>query len=102
MKHETYDRHGNILSIEDVYPPVSVESVKEEAQRRIYELYPAWRQDNRIREGGDRFRAMSAYIDGVRAASDLLEASLPRDFTEDKYWPNMEVARAADQDKKAK
>jgi hypothetical protein len=93
---------GRLVSEESVYPPVSVEAVKEEAQRRIYEVYPAWRQDNRIREGGDRFKVMSAYIDGVRAASDVLEASLPHDFTEDKYWPSMEEARAADQDKKAK
>lgn len=67
--------------------PILPEHVKAEASRRIEAHYPVWRQINMLREGGSA--AMEAYIDGVRAASNALEAMrpIPPDFAHDRHWP---------------
>lgn len=63
------------------------EQVRAEAERRILERYPIWKQMNLIRVGD---AAMGAYIDAVRAASNELEAAdpIPADFRDDRHWPN--------------
>lgn len=67
--------------------PVLVEHVKAEAARRIDTRYPLWRQLNIQRAGGSA--AMDAFIDGVRLASDALEAMspIPPDYQQDYHWP---------------
>jgi hypothetical protein len=60
--------------------------VKAEAQRRIEAKYPLWRQMNVLAEGGSA--EMSAWIAGVRAASNRIEAMtpIPPDFQQDHHW----------------
>lgn len=67
--------------------PVLPDHIKAEAARRIDARFPIWRQLNAMREGGDP--VMTAYIDGVRAASNALETKtpIPPDYQDDRYWP---------------
>lgn len=67
-------------------PPTTAADIKNEAARRINAAYPAWKQMNVMREGGEALVAMSAFIDVVRAASNALEQSLPADFADDRHW----------------
>ncbi|SDG34355.1 hypothetical protein [Pelagibacterium luteolum] len=71
-----------------VPPAPAVAEVKAEANRRITYAYPLWRQINIIRDGGDGLADMSAFIDGLRAKSNKIEAMkpIPPDFRDDKYW----------------
>jgi hypothetical protein len=92
-----------------VGPVVLAEDVKAEAQRRIYEHYPEWRQLNMTargielqdiwREAGQWTEQESAdakacrqaweWIKSVRAASDALEAlsPIPTGYRNDENWP---------------
>jgi len=83
-----------------------VKLVKEEARKRILALYPEWKQANmtaRAVELLDIFRlngewtleetaeyeaikAAWAQIKAIRAASDAVEAELPRDYDAGRHW----------------
>lgn len=89
-------------------PEPTVEEVKAEANRRIIELCPEWKQRNYIatdltftkitQAGGtltaEQEAARSAMesvwttIQGIRAKSDEIEAMspIPQDYTNDTYW----------------
>lgn len=60
--------------------------VKAEAQRRIEERYPLWKQMNALAAGGDPI--MDAYILQIRASSNALESMtpIPADYVKDHYW----------------
>lgn len=64
-------------------------SVKAEAERRILERWPVFRQLNIIRKGGKPMEDMGVWIDAVRDAADALIAinPIPLDYTDDKRWP---------------
>jgi len=66
----------------------TAENVRIEAARRILAEYPEWKQLNLIRKGGATLTAMSDRIDAIRAASNLMEASPPSDYTDDVNWPS--------------
>lgn len=90
-------------------PVVSAADVKIEAQRRIYETFPQWKQANLTARGvelQDAWRENGAWtqqeaadaamcrtawdwIRSVRLASDALEAGspIPRDYRDDACWP---------------
>lgn len=71
-------------------PTVYDWQVREEAARRINSRYPVWKQMNILRVGTpDEVRAMGAYIDAVRAASNAL-APPPNDYADDKHWPSLD------------
>lgn len=64
--------------------------VKQEAQRRIEEAYPLWRQVNIMRDGDTaQIEAMGKGIDAIRAASNKIEEMqpIPHDYQAAKYWP---------------
>jgi hypothetical protein len=65
---------------------VTPSHVKAEAQRRIEERYPLWRQMNILAEGGSP--EMTLWIAGVRTASNRIEAMtpIPADYEDPKYW----------------
>lgn len=88
------------------YPPPTVTDVKQEAQRRIYELYPQWKQANMIARAVELLQvgqanwspeeqaeaaalnAAWAWIKAVRAKSNEIELlnPLPEDVTHDSWW----------------
>lgn len=70
-----------------VNPPATAEQVRGEAYRRITSVYPEWDQINRNRTGNGATE-MNAWIDSVRAASNVLEVSLPSDYQNDSHWPS--------------
>jgi hypothetical protein len=92
-----------------VGPVVTPQDVKAEAQRRIYERYPEWKQANLLARGvelQDAWRVNGEWtaeeaadaqtcrdawdwIKSVRDASDAIEATapIPRDYRSDQYWP---------------
>jgi len=67
---------------------VTPELVKAEAAKRIESQFPLWKQLNVVRAGGAELVAMSAVIDGIRAASDALEvmSPIPSDYTSNNWW----------------
>lgn len=65
----------------------TADDVRAEANRRIVAVYPLWEQINRNRTG-DGAVAMNAWIDSVRAASNLMEANPPLDYADDQHWPS--------------
>ena len=70
-------------------PAVSPAAVKAEAQRRILEAVPEWRQRNALAAGQAEAAAAWAPINAIRAASDALEAMdpIPADYAADHHWP---------------
>jgi hypothetical protein len=60
--------------------------VKAEAQRRIEGRYPVWKQMNALAAGGDP--EMTAFINGIRTASNALEAMtpIPPNYADDRHW----------------
>lgn len=96
-------------------PPVTIEDVRAEAQRRIIVLTGTTNIINcLIKQHNAQMRAteltlikatgglwtesqaaeaaalqsMADAIRAIRAASNILEVSLPKDFADNKYWPN--------------
>lgn len=87
-------------------PAPSADDVRAEAARRILSRYPLWKQQNLmsrrvqllIKPDGDRTpedraeaRAIDAaleWIDRMRSASDVMEASPPIDFEAAARWPS--------------
>lgn len=67
---------------------IAAADVKTEAERRITVRYPLWKQLNIIRAGGDEVTKMAAFIDGIRAASNLLERNkrIPVNYRDDEHW----------------
>ena len=67
---------------------VTPDHVRQEAERRITEAFPLWRQMNIIREGGEAAAAMATFIDGIRARSNATEARkrIPADYRDDSHW----------------
>jgi len=67
----------------------TVWAIKLEAQRRIEDRFPIWRQINLQRESPVEWVAATSYIDAVRSASNAIEAMspIPQDFASDVYWP---------------
>jgi len=83
----------------------SIARIREEAARRIAERYPDWKQRNMLARAFDLLRlgerqwsdeqraeieandAAWAAIRKIRAASDVLEQTLPDDPGEDRHWP---------------
>jgi len=80
--------------------------IKDEARRRILADYPDWKQANMTARGvellqikmarawdaqeqaeADALSAALARIKCIRAASNVLEASMPDDFAADAHWP---------------
>lgn len=92
-----------------VGPVVLPADVKAEAQRRIYERYPEWRQANLLARGvelqdawrlngawtaqeaadAQACRDAWAWINAVRDASNTLEGMMPvpRAYRDEAYWP---------------
>jgi len=88
--------------------PPSAMDIKAEARRRILNAYPEWMQANMTARGvelqdiwrrngqwtaeeqgeADALAAAWAWIKGIRAKSDALEAMspIPTDYTADQYW----------------
>jgi hypothetical protein len=68
---------------------VKADDLKAEAARRIEARYPLWKQVNIISEGGAAHAEMRTFIDGVRSASDRIEArgTIRADFRDDTHWP---------------
>lgn len=75
----------------EIGPPApSAAQVRDEAARRINSRYPSWRQLNIMRSGTPgEVGTMGAYIDAVRAASNLLDPP-PHDYADDKHWPSLD------------
>ncbi len=68
---------------------VTSSDVKAEAERRITERFPLWRQMNILRDGDAAQAAqMADVIDTIRADSNRIEAlrRIPADFRNDKHW----------------
>lgn len=70
-----------------------IEDIKAEAQRRIITITGGSdlqssmiRQMNWMMEGGTKWLEISNAIKVIRERSNLLEASLPVDYTDDKHW----------------
>lgn len=96
-------------AIDAIIPKATVLQVKTEAGRRILEQYPDWKQRNmnkratellqiKIDNGSwtieeqseaDALKAVSDWVDSVRAASDTIEADPPDlpDLQTDNRWP---------------
>ena len=88
-------------------PPVSIFEVKAEAQNRIYNILPEWKQRNLTARAAelaikgqanwtpeeqaeyDAGQALWDQIKAIRAASDALELMnpIPDNYTDDSYWP---------------
>lgn len=101
----TYD--GSSFAV-PVLPTPSTGDIKREAMRRILGKYSDWKQRNMTTRGVElqdlwrqngswtsgqtsedtALKAAWAWIDSVRAASDTLESSLPRDYQDDSHWPS--------------
>lgn len=81
-------RNGH-LKPKAIRPAVTTSDVKAEAERRITERFPLWRQMNILRDG-DAVQAaqMAEVIDTIRADSNRIEAlrRIPADFRHDKHW----------------
>jgi len=103
----TQDQQGNwVIGWTVVNIPATVEMVKEEAQRRIYEILPDWKQRNLTARAAELAikgvqnwsleeqaevaagQALWDQIKVIRAKSDELEAMdpIPVDYIDDKYW----------------
>lgn len=87
--------------------PDQIMAVKAEAQRRIYAIYPQWKQANMtaravelVRKGETNWTAEEqseaaaldaawAWIKSVRVASGAIEEmnQIPADYAADGYWP---------------
>jgi hypothetical protein len=67
---------------------VTADMVKAEAERRIVDRYPIWRQINIMDEGGDVRAQMRSFISQVRTASNRIEAMkpIPPDYAADQHW----------------
>jgi hypothetical protein len=88
-------------------PPVSIFEVKAEAQHRIYNILPEWKQRNLTARAAelaikgqanwtpeeqaeyDAGQLLWDQIKAIRAASDALELMnpIPDNYTDDSYWP---------------
>lgn len=93
------------ISSYNPYTP-TIEEIKAEAERRILELFPEWKQRNMIARGVELVRigesnwneqeqleaanlqAAWDWIKAVRETSNELEVTLPIDYTDDKWWPS--------------
>ena len=115
--HKVVIEKGEIVGLESSPQPLrppKIEQVKEEAQRRILARFPDWKQRNMLARATELQEnrigrlltteedaeitdlwAAWAWIKSVRAASDVLEATLPTDFRDDKNWPTPLPARTA-------
>lgn len=106
----SWSQTWNVLdkTLEEIsqYDAEIVAAVKEEAQRRILEILPEWKQRNLTARAAElaikgvsnwtpeeqaEYEAGQAIwnqIKAVRAASDALEAQspIPENFTDDNYW----------------
>ena len=91
-----------------VLPTPSSGNIKQEASQRIIEKYPDWKQRNMTTRGVElqelwrqngtwtsgetsentALKTSWAWINSVRAASDTLESSLPKDYQDDSHWPS--------------
>ena len=91
-----------------VLPIPTAGDVKIEARFRILQKYPDWKQSNMNNRGVElqnlwrqngswtsaetseetSLRAAWTWIDSVRAASNTLESSLPRNYQDDSNWPS--------------
>lgn len=103
----TQDTDGNWVlnwTVEDI--PATVEMIKQEAQRRIYNILPEWKQRNLTARAAelalkgvanltleeqaevDAGQALWDQIKTIRTRSDELEAQdpIPVDYKDDKYW----------------
>ena len=96
---------GETITVEERV--ITVQEVKAEAQRRIYEILPDWKQRNLTARAAELAlkgagswtpdeqaevaagQALWDKIKAVRAASDVIEAMdpIPLDYTDDSYWP---------------
>lgn len=107
----TWGRGWNVvaLSAEEaaVCRAIRQSEIKAHAKQLIENIYPDWKQRNinaqatallnaRLTNGSwtDEEQAMAtaleevwAWVKAVRAASDVLEVSVPDDFTDAKHWP---------------
>jgi hypothetical protein len=108
VKPEQLTRRGIVkTAIPDPEPvPPSVDQVKGEAQRRIYEVYPQWKQANMtaravelVRKGEANWTAQEqaesqaldaawVWVKSIREKSNTLESMkpIPTDYTNDSYW----------------
>ena len=104
----TYANNYNLDGTIAPDPEPTVEEIKAEANRRIIELCPEWKQRNYIatdltftkiiQDGGTLtseqeaertvMEAIWTTIQGIRSKSDEIEAMspIPYDFTDDSYW----------------
>ena len=101
------DSETGEYSLPDPIAP-TVEQVKAETQRRILDFCPDWKQRNltalsvRLNRKSlvvppvitpteqdqlDFADAVFDHIDAIRTASDVLEGTLPVDYTDDSHWP---------------
>ncbi len=77
------------------YTPPELKIVVEKEHVRNYcgividRRYPVWKQMNIIREGGKALAEMSNWIDGMRDASNAIEAMdpIPIEFHKLPHWP---------------
>ena len=84
---------GNTPESADL-PTITTDMVKEEAQRRILAVYPDWKQLNYLRQQGNNptqedlnvINLAWAYIDNIRAKSNILEGTLPQDYQDNTHW----------------
>ncbi len=83
----------------------TVDMIKAEAERKILAIIPEWKQRNliaqavRLAKKGEANwtpeelaawnagEAIWAQVEGIRAASDLIEVDLPVDYLTDPRWP---------------
>lgn len=86
-------------------PPITADAVRAEAGRRIYAVYPQWKQANMTARGVELLRtgeanwtaeetaeaaaldAAWAWIKTVRAHSNAMESDPPADYADDSNWP---------------
>lgn len=67
---------------------VTLQMVKNEAERRILLKWPIWRQLNAMRDGAEVMAVMARDIDAIRTASNRIEAlsPIPADYRHDRHW----------------
>jgi hypothetical protein len=61
--------------------------IKAEANRRIEEVMPTWMVAREVSGGAAIPQDVKDYAEAVRAASGVIEGTLPDDYTDDIHWP---------------
>lgn len=85
---EEYRFADGVPILDPIVPVITAQMVKDEARRRIIEVYDLGKQATLTRLGGEKADTMFAFIDAVRDASNRVEAMdpIPPDYADNKWW----------------